>query len=125
MNETAIARGLGWLSLAMGLTLLAPARLARFFGLGERPLLMGVIGARDLVIGLNILWRRELAPWLRVHAAVDAADAVLVGAGLLSGAFARGRAAAWLVFALGSGGVALTLARRLDGRAAGEWGAGK
>lgn len=116
IDGAALARGLGWLSLAMGLTTLAPGRAARLFGLGDRPRLMRAIGARDLAIGLGLLRGRNPAAWLRLHALVDLADAALVGAGLLSGAFARRRAVAWLAFALGSARLARDLARRLDGR---------
>ena len=114
MNERTLARGIGWLSLAMGLTLLAPAKAARLFGLGDRPLLMGAIGARDLTIGLGLLGRKNGASWLRAQALADVADATLVGAGVLTGAFARGRGATWLVVALGSGCLSSFLAHRLD-----------
>ena len=55
MNELALARGLGRISLAMGGTVLAPARAARLFGLGDHPSLMRAIGLRDLAIGLGLL----------------------------------------------------------------------
>lgn len=116
MDERTLARSIGWLSLGMGLTLLAPAKAARLFGLGDRPLLMCAIGVRDLAIGLGLLGRRNRASWLRAQALADVADATLVGAGVLSGAFARGRGATWLVVALGSGCLSTFLARRLDER---------
>ncbi|MDP9374112.1 MAG: hypothetical protein M3Q65_16960 [Chloroflexota bacterium] len=117
MDERALVRGIGWASLAMGLTILAPARAARLFGLGARPALMRAIGARDLVIGLGLLRRGDSAPWLRLQALADATDAALVGAGLLTSTFARGRAALWLIAALVSAWCSLSLARRMDGRA--------
>ncbi|MDP9373117.1 MAG: hypothetical protein M3Q65_11835 [Chloroflexota bacterium] len=117
MDERALARGIGWASLAMGLTILAPTRAARLFGLGARPALMRAIGARDLVIGLGLLRRGDSALWLRLQALADATDAALVGAGLLTNTFARGRAALWLIAALASAWCSLSLARRRDGRA--------
>ena len=90
MDERALARGIGWASLAMGLALLAPARASRLFGLGARPALLRAIGARDLVVGLGLLRCGDRARWLRLQALADVADAALMGAGLLTGAFARG-----------------------------------
>ena len=98
----------------MGLTLLAPARAARLFGLGARPRLMGLIGVRDLVIGLGLLHSRRPVRWLRLQALADLVDAAIVGAGLWSGAVARWRGTAWLVVALSSGWAGLVQARRLD-----------
>lgn len=107
--------GIGWLSLAMGFTLLAPARASRLFGLGGRPWLMRAIGARDLAIGLGLLGGQRRARWLRLHALADAADAILVAANLRSGAMGhRGRA--WLVVALASGAFSLIQARRSPDR---------
>ncbi len=117
MDERALARGIGWASLAMGLALLAPARAARLFGLGARPALLRAIGARDLVVGLGLLRCGDRARWLRLQALADVADAALMAAGLLTGAFARGRATLWLVGALASARCSLVLARRLDRRA--------
>lgn len=120
MRTRRLARAIGWASLPMGLTLLAPGRAARLFGLGERPRLMVAIGARDVVIGLGLLRARRPARWLRIHALADAVDATIVGVGLRTGAVARWRGTAWLAVALGSAWVALAEARRLgaaDGRA--------
>lgn len=123
-----VARILGWISLAMGLTLLAPGRAARLFGLGRRPGLMAVIGVRDVAIGLGLLRGRRPAVWLRAQAAADAVDATIVGLELLrrsgpSGSpglsgpsghpggridrWRRWRRLAWLGLAIGSAVVAL------------------
>jgi hypothetical protein len=112
------ARILGWISLVMGLTLLAPGRAARLFGLGRRPGLMAVIGVRDVVIGLGLLRGRRPAVWLRAQAAADAVDATIVGLALLGVRGRpgwrgdRGRRLAWLGLAVGGAVVALRSARR-------------
>ena len=99
------ARILGWISLGMGLTLLAPGRAAR---------LMAVIGVRDVVIGLGLLRGRRPVVWLRAQAAAGAVDATLVGLELLGAGghrggpghpgwrVDRGRRLAWLGLAVGS-----------------------
>ena len=109
-----LVRAIGWVSLAMGLTLAAPGPSARLFGLGTRPRLMCAIGVRDLVIGLGLLRHRRPATWLRLHALADLVDAAIVGGGLLAGRVARWRGALWVAVALGSGWVSLAKARRLD-----------
>ena len=119
MDERALARGIGWVSLAMGLTLLAPARAARLFGLRDRTALMRAIGLRDLAIGLGLLTRGDQAPWLQAQALADAADAAIMVAGLRAGSIARGRALAWLVVASLSAPLAWGLAGRLGERGRG------
>ena len=118
------ARILGWISQVMGLTLLAPGRAARLFGLGRAARLMAVIGVRDVVIGLGLLRRRRPAVWLRAQAAADAVDATIVGLELLGVGghrggqghpgwrVDRGPRLAWLGLAVGSAVVALRSARR-------------
>jgi hypothetical protein len=120
----AAARVLGWISLGMGLTLLAPDRPARRFGLGRAARLMAVIGVRDVVIGLGLLRGRRPAVWLHAQAAADAVDATIVGLALLGVGghrggpghpgwrVDRGRHLAWLGLAVGSAVVALRSARR-------------
>ncbi len=114
MQPRWLVHALGWASIAMGMTLLAPSRAARLFGLGSRPRLMIAIGARDLAIGLGLLNSRHPARWLRVQALADAIDAVIVGVGLLKGTVARWRGFGWVVVALASGGAGLVHAARLD-----------
>lgn len=114
ISTYAVTRGLGWISVAMGLTLLAPARAACLFGLGPRPGLMCAIGARDLVIGLGLLRDRQPTFWLRVHAAADAVDATFVVSGLLRGTIARLQGWPWLMLALACGWISVVRAKQLD-----------
>jgi hypothetical protein len=94
VDERKLARGIGWLSVGVGLTLVAAPKLTvRAFGMGKRPNLGRFLGVRDLVVGAGLLSQSEnLAPWLRARAVCDAADATLFLAGAASGAFPRGRA---------------------------------
>lgn len=94
MDERALARMVGWVGLAMGFTLLTPARAARLFGLGDWPSLMRAIGRRDLTIGLGLLTHADPAPWLRAQAAADVVDAALMAAGLRTSTLTRGWATA-------------------------------
>lgn len=111
------ARVLGPLSVAMGLSLLAPAHAARLFGLGERTGLMRAIAARDLVVGIGLLRSRRPAPWLRAHAVCDAVDGAGVAIALLRGAIPRWRGLAWLALAATGGAVALIGSTRRSGSA--------
>ena len=54
----ALAQGLGWFSIGLGLAeLLAPGNLARFLGMEERTELIRVYGMREIATGLGICRR--------------------------------------------------------------------
>jgi uncharacterized membrane protein len=77
-NGVGLSRGLGWLSLGLGLAeIAAPRVLARAIGVdprGRAPAAIRVLGARELATGLGILARprQPLPLWARV--AGDAID---------------------------------------------------
>ncbi|MGB8170482.1 MAG: hypothetical protein WCF18_23465 [Chthoniobacteraceae bacterium] len=73
-----LARGLGWFSVALGLTeLLASRGLANFLGTRRRTGVIQSFGGRELVCGLGILFSREPdAGWLWARVAGDALDLV-------------------------------------------------
>jgi hypothetical protein len=88
-----VTRAIGWGSLGFALaSAVAPDRLGRALGIGERRVLARTLGARDLVIGIGLVAARDPAPWLRARLAADVADAALHVLGAESGAFARNRA---------------------------------
>jgi hypothetical protein len=113
VNEHALARGIGLLSLGVGLSLvLAPERTVSGFGMGERRRLGLFLGAKDLVIGSGLLHSRNPRPWLLARAASDAQDATLLLAGIAFGDFPRGKALFGLAVATGLCAASLALARR-------------
>jgi len=80
----ALPRGLGWFSIALGVTELAvPRTLARWIGIdpgGATPWIVRAMGAREILAGLGVLMqpRRPLPLWGRVGG--DAIDLALLGA---------------------------------------------
>ena len=105
---------LSGISLGMGACLLAPTRASRLFGLGDRPVLVTAIAARDLTIGLGLvgLLPGSTRRWLYVHAAADILDGMFVTRSLHRGTIARSRGLAWLALAGGGALAALTSAAR-------------
>lgn len=90
LASEAMVRGLGWLSVGLGLTaLLAPRELGSYTGLKGRTALLRVTGARELLSGLGLLTRPENCGWIWARVLGDLIDlAVLAGA---SGRSSRGR----------------------------------
>jgi uncharacterized membrane protein len=81
----AIARGLGWFSVALGVTqIVAPRRLSRLIGIDDRPLLMRMLGIRETLAGVTILAQRRPVSGLWSRVAGDGMDLALLGAGLAS-----------------------------------------
>ena len=115
MDEHRLARAVGWVSLGLGLALVAsPARIVKQLGMGERPNLGRLLGARDLVLGAGLLRGGSEAIWLRARGAADALDAALILGGLYLGAFPKSRAPVGLAMATGFAVLSFLLARRLD-----------
>ncbi len=83
--STALARGLGWFSLALGAAeIAAPRTLSQLIGIQPSTttsLLMRFMGAREIASGINVLLqpRRPWPLWARV--AGDAVDLALLGLG--------------------------------------------
>ena len=114
MNEHKLARGIGWLSLGIGLQLLlAPAFSTRAFGMGERPNIGRIMGARDLVVGAWLLRSGDTRTWLLARGLNDAVDATIILGGAVSGAFPRDRAPIGVAVATSFSVASLLLARRL------------
>jgi hypothetical protein len=83
--ETAhkLAEGLGWFSIALGLTeLLAPRALTRSLGMEGHEGLVQAYGVREIATGLGILSSDQPAPWIWGRVGGDALDLATLGAGL-------------------------------------------
>ena len=114
MTEQRLARGIGWVSLAIGLSLVvAPTPGTRAFGMGDQPTLGRIMGARDLVVGAGLLRGNDTRAWLVARGLNDAVDAAILLGGAASGAFPRHRAPVGLTVATAFSVVSLLLARRL------------
>lgn len=76
---TTIARGVGILSLAVGVAVLArPRQFARALGVFEQPVeVLYAFAVRDLLLGALLVSGREPQTWLRVRGSFDIADGVL------------------------------------------------
>jgi len=119
--DTRLARGLGWFSLALGVTELAvPRTLARVIGVepsGRSSTVLRLSGAREILTGLGVLAQPRRAPPLWVRVAGDAVD--LAALGMAARSRSRSRTARLLGAALAVAGVAAVdmWAARRAGRA--------
>jgi hypothetical protein len=119
-----LARALGWFSVALGVTqIFARRRVARWIGVREHPVLLPLLGAREVATGATILrsGRPTVPMWGRV--AGDGMDLALLIGALLSRRANRRRvavvtaavAAVTLLDVLASTG--MTAAAVMEGRA--------
>lgn len=111
MNEHKLARGVGLVSLGVGLALVA-ARTAKSFGMGERRELGRLLGVRDLILAAGLLRGENPASWLRARAISDATDAALLAGGAALGTFPRRRARLGCVVAASFSAFGFALIRR-------------
>lgn len=82
-NGKAIARGLGWFSIGLGLVeVFAPKALGRAVGLERHAGLLRLFGLREIASGVAILAADDPRPWLWARVAGDGLDGALLAAGL-------------------------------------------
>jgi len=82
-STATLARGLGWFSIGLGLSeLLMPRVLSRAIGVREQhPLLLSLLGIRELVSGLGILAQPgRSSTWVKSRVVGDMIDLGLLGA---------------------------------------------
>jgi len=81
-SATALARGLGWFSIALGaVELLMPRQVGRAAGLGGRHALLRTYGVREIATGIGLLVSRRPAWWMWARVAGDALDAATLSRG--------------------------------------------
>lgn len=116
MNERKAAKGLGWFSIALGLTqVIAPRWLGRRIGIGDQPTLMRALGVREMLTGVGILSQHRPAPgllWGRV--AGDVMDMALLGKALNDRDMTRPRIAIAAGMVAAVGAIDLVVARQLQ-----------
>ena len=79
----AIARGLGWFSIALGLAeLLAPRQVTRPLGLEDHGRAAQLYGLREIAAGVGLLAAKDPTPWLWGRVAGDALDLASLATGL-------------------------------------------
>jgi hypothetical protein len=82
-SELALAQGLGWFSVGLGLAeVLAPQSVARFLGMDEHAGLIRFYGIREITAGVGILSQDDPTPWLWGRIAGDALDLATLAIGL-------------------------------------------
>jgi predicted ATP-grasp superfamily ATP-dependent carboligase len=88
-----MARGLGWLSIGLGVCqLMAAGRIARFLGVENHEGLVRLYGAREIANGVGLLLSDDPKPWIYGRIAGDALDLGTLGWAVETGR-EQGRAA--------------------------------
>jgi uncharacterized membrane protein len=110
-----LARGLGWLSLALGAgALYAPRTIARLAGVREHSALIRAIGVRELASGIGILSERRPSGWVKSRVAGDTMDLTLLGLGLRGDNPHRGRTIGAVAFVAGVMALDMLAGRQLS-----------
>ncbi|HEX4796767.1 MAG TPA: hypothetical protein VH370_23445 [Humisphaera sp.] len=86
MLATQVGRSLGWASLLIGLTeIVAPRKLEQAMGIGNgrHTGVLRVLGIREILSGVDILWHRDPEPGVQARVAGDIIDLAMLGAAAL------------------------------------------
>jgi hypothetical protein len=82
-SAMALARGLGWFSIGLGLTeMLMPRMLTEQLGMEGKESLLRFYGAREMAAGVGILMSNNPSPWIWGRVAGDALDLATLATGL-------------------------------------------
>ena len=82
-SAQALAQGLGWFSIGLGLAeVIAPGKLARALGMEGNETLIQAYGIREIATGVGIFSSNNPAPWLWGRVAGDALDVATLATGL-------------------------------------------
>jgi hypothetical protein len=78
----ALARGLGWFSIGLGLMeVLAPHRLTRALGMRGQEQVIRAYGWREIATGIGILAAKDPTPWIWGRVGGDALDIATLAGG--------------------------------------------
>ena len=120
-SAPAVARGLGWYSIALGVAeLLMPELIARATGTRGMKTLLRVYGMREIATGVGILASADPRPWLWARVGGDALDAATLASQLRGGNPRTTQTVAALAAVAGVAALDLACARALDARPAPE-----
>jgi uncharacterized membrane protein len=90
-QDRRFADALGWFSIGLGLAeLLVPRRLGRVTGVGEHPVLLPLLGLREIASGVGILVSRDQTLPVRSRVVGDVLDLALLGSALVTTRGERG-----------------------------------
>ena len=82
-SAMALARGLGWFSIGLGLAeMLTPRMLTEQMGMEGKEPLLRFYGAREMAAGIGILMSDNPGPWIWGRVAGDALDLATLATGL-------------------------------------------
>ena len=71
----ALAKGLGWFSLGLGIAeVIAPRSIARWLGMRDAENLLRSYGLREVLAGLGLLIAEDPRPWIIARTGGDAVD---------------------------------------------------
>jgi uncharacterized membrane protein len=112
-----ISRGLGWLSVGLGLAqILAPRAVCRIAGVPPVPTFTRLCGLRELACGIGILTQRDPSPWLKARIAGDAMDLACLAAAAPLSASRGGRISLAAAAVGGAAALDVYCSRELSGR---------
>jgi hypothetical protein len=81
-SADALARGLGWFSIGLGLAeLLAPRTITQALGMRGQERLVQAYGLREIATGIGILAARDPTPWIWGRVGGDALDLATLAGG--------------------------------------------
>lgn len=116
-DQLALARGLGWFSIALGATeLVAPQALARWLGMQGSESLLQTYGAREVGTGIGILASNDPTAWLWGRVGGDLLDVATLASGFHNDNTKKSNVGLALVAVLGVTALDAVCARALSSR---------
>ena len=118
-SAPAVARGLGWYSIALGVAeLLLPELVARATGTRGMKTLLRVYGMREIATGVGLLASGNPRPWLWARVGGDALDAATLASQLRGHGARTTNTVVTLAAVAGVAALDLACARAFDARPA-------